>query len=297
MLYLTSPLCQIFPLQGLHSQDLLVMWGLTFAGPFPVKSSNLRKAPITKGYFCVFICLSVKAMQIEFVSDLSSAAFWAALQRFASRGLPSEIYSDCGSNFVGASRELKEVSQFQKENPNEIITNLACLSIRWHFNPPYASNFGALWKSAVKSINRLMYKQIDNVNLTFEEYTTIMTRIKAILNSRPLWALSDIPDGANYLTPAHFLIDDYLLSVPDTPIEEDIRLKFSWKFLNQKFQAIWRRWHVEYLNTLTQRSKWPVNYNPVVGQLVYVISLNCDPLITLWAELYDFTLGKKGSCA
>jgi hypothetical protein len=45
---------------------------------------------------------------LELVSTLTSEAFIAALKHFIARsGLIDHLYSDNGSNFVGANRELK----------------------------------------------------------------------------------------------------------------------------------------------------------------------------------------------
>ena len=47
------------------------------------------------------------------VSDLTTEAFIATLRRFiARRSRPSFIWSDHGTNFVGAARELKELTEF-----------------------------------------------------------------------------------------------------------------------------------------------------------------------------------------
>ena len=54
--------------------------------------------------------MSVKAVHIELVSELTTKAFLACLRRFIARcGKPRVVWSDHGTNFVGASRELKEL--------------------------------------------------------------------------------------------------------------------------------------------------------------------------------------------
>lgn len=66
-----------------------------------------------KTYVALFICFSTKAIHLEAVNELSTAAFLAALRRFIGRrGRPRTIYSDNGTNFIGADRELREVYQF-----------------------------------------------------------------------------------------------------------------------------------------------------------------------------------------
>nr|XP_037877020.1 uncharacterized protein LOC119630728 [Bombyx mori] len=73
-----------------------------FAGPFYVRANKVRNAKIIKCYVSVFVCMSVKAIHLDLVSELSTEAFIAALRRFTSRrGLCTDIYSDCGKNFVG----------------------------------------------------------------------------------------------------------------------------------------------------------------------------------------------------
>ena len=84
-----------------------------YAGPFLIKYECVRKHTIAIAHIFMFVCLSVKAVHLELVSDLTTEAFIAALCRFISRyGCPSLIWSDHGTNFVGANRELKELSNF-----------------------------------------------------------------------------------------------------------------------------------------------------------------------------------------
>ncbi|XP_025407092.1 uncharacterized protein LOC112681043 [Sipha flava] len=68
--------------------------GMDYGGPFLVKESRRRNPRTNKMYLALFICMSVKAVHLEIVSDMSSTAFLAAFNRFvARRGIPSNIYT------------------------------------------------------------------------------------------------------------------------------------------------------------------------------------------------------------
>ncbi|GBN87356.1 hypothetical protein AVEN_262654-1 [Araneus ventricosus] len=84
---------------------------MDFAGPFHVKPSTKRHGSPIKVYLDVFICFVTKAMHLEVVSDLSSAAFIACLKRFfARRGKSAKLFSDNTTNFVGSTNtELKKL--------------------------------------------------------------------------------------------------------------------------------------------------------------------------------------------
>ena len=79
--------------------------GIDFAGPVQIKYAHVRKPVIVKAYVCLFVSLSVKAVHLEPVSDLTTDAFIASLRRFTSqRSKPSLLLSDHGTNFTGANR-------------------------------------------------------------------------------------------------------------------------------------------------------------------------------------------------
>jgi hypothetical protein len=129
--------------------------GVDYAGPLNIKYGHVRKPTIVKAYICVFVSLTVKAVHLEAVSDLTTEAFIATLRRFiARRGKPSLIWSDHGSNFVGAARELRELFDFLKQQKSEEVISEFCSSqnIVWDFIPERAPHFGGLWEAAVKSM-------------------------------------------------------------------------------------------------------------------------------------------------
>jgi len=76
-----------------------------FCGPIFIHERRGREAKRVKAYIAIFICMVVKAIYLEIVSDMTTDAFLNALKRFISRrGKPANVYSDNGTNFVGANR-------------------------------------------------------------------------------------------------------------------------------------------------------------------------------------------------
>lgn len=252
-----------------------------FAGPFETKETSRRNSPKHKSYCCIFVDMASKAVHIEAVSELSTDAFMAAFHRFsARRSLPADLYTDCGRNYIGAARQLKEITSFLKSNQEVIHTKLAALEVKWHFNPPAAPNFGGIFEAAVKSMKLLLYRQIGNTVLTFEELSTLFCRIEAVLNSRPLGVLSSVPDGGDYLTPGHLLVGRPLVAPPEPQLLDlDASVGTRWKRVHALAQSFWRRWSKEYLHTQMQRQKWTRDCpNPTVGSLVYITGLASSPL-------------------
>jgi hypothetical protein len=103
--------------------------------------------------------MSVKAVHLELVSDLLTNAFLAALDRFVSRrGVPSDIYSDNRTNYVGAVRQLKALF----DDPEMQASTSSHVASKWHLNPPGASHFGGLWEAAIESAKSHIRRVIGN---------------------------------------------------------------------------------------------------------------------------------------
>lgn len=253
--------------------------GIDFAGPLRMRENRLRKPREYKAYVAVFICFVVKAVHLEVVTDLTTDAFLTALDRFvARRGLPTDIYTDCGTNFVGAAKVIRNLFD-DAYKQNRISTSVQC---NWHFNPPSAPHFGGLWEAAVRSAKILLTKVMGEHIFTLEEFTTILTRVESILNSRPLTPASPDPTDGECLTPGHFLIGQPLLAIPDCDsgvLGSRISLTNRWKLLHQCVQAFWKRWRVEYLRTLQPRGRWTVNQPPIrTNDMVVIKEAHTPPL-------------------
>ncbi|XP_075167712.1 uncharacterized protein LOC142239836 [Haematobia irritans] len=195
--------------------------GVDFAGPIATYLRIRGKTPY-KSYIAVFVCFTTKAVHLEAVSDLSSDAFIAALKRFIGRrGLPSKIYCDNATNFIGDESKLKEFHL--EETKSKIESFSASKHIEFVFIPPRAPHFGGLWEAAVKSAKGHLFRTLPNARLTFEELSTALVEIEAIMNSRPISPASTDPNELQALTPGHFLIGCPLLSLPErTNFDSDI---------------------------------------------------------------------------
>lgn len=261
--------------------------GVDFAGPFLITMNRYRGAKTTKAYICLFICFATKAMHLELVSSLSTEAFLGALQRFLSRrGRCTDIYSDCGTNFVGASKEIKTMFESAVEHEN----------IQWHFNPPAAPHFGGLWEAGVRSVKTHLGRVIGQQVLTFEELYTTLTLIEAVLNSRPLNPISSDVEDINALTPGHFLTLEPLNSLP-TPnfTAVPINRLSRWQLLQRLHRDFWNRWHKEYLHSLQQRQKWLNSSDaPSLGTLVIIKNENAPPCQWTLGRIISLSEGTDG---
>jgi len=152
------------------------------------------------------------------------------------------MYSDCGTNFVGADRELRAFFRASSSDGRRISQEIAKEGISWRFNPPAAPHFGGLWEAAVKSTKYHLRRVIGETTLTFEEMSTLLAQIEACLNSRPLQALSDDPDDLSALTPGHLLIGAPLLAVPEPSLLKEASNTLSrWQLLQQMRDHFWQR--------------------------------------------------------
>lgn len=250
-----------------------------FCGPLLIKQSSRRNAPSVKAYICVFVCMVTKAVHLELASSLSSDCFIGALSRFvARRGLCKEIYSDNGTNFHGAASNSREILDFLRSSHPDIANHLSERHIVYHFNPPESPWMGGLWEAAVKATKHHL-RHISIRLLTYEEMSTVLARIEAILNSRPLYPLGDSPDSI-YLSPAHFLIGRSLTA----PLEYDFSSTQEnhlshWQHVQQVSQRFWKLWSKNYLHTLMERKKWTKDRPPLQeGDVVIIMRQNSRPL-------------------
>lgn len=272
--------------------------GVDLAGPYSLKDGYRRNSPIIKGYFAIFVCFATKAIHLEALTSLSTDCFLASLDRFiARRGLPSNMFSDQGTNFKGAARVIDETYTFIQKNESFIIDHLSGREIRWTFNAPSNPSSGGLWEAGVKSVKHHLKRILHDRALHYEEFITFLSRIEAVLNSRPIGVPASCPvDDIQCLTPGHFLIGAPLVARPELNVCDQPSNKLSrWELLQQVTQHFWKRWAREYLHTLIQREKWfEKTENLKEGDVVILMVENQSPTNWPLARILRLLPAKDG---
>lgn len=277
--------------------------GVDFAGPYemkmragrPVRRSQPGDAKTEKGYVAVFVCLVTRAVHLELVTGMTSEAFRAAYSRFvARRGFCAHMYSDNGTTFVGADREMREA--LAACNDPATLDFVQSKGTEWHFITPAAPFQGGIWEVAVKSMKFHLCRVMGTQKYSYEALATLLAEVEAIMNSRPLCAMSDDKDDARALTPAHFLIgEELVLPIPIKRSEPPKGLRALWQSQQYSSQDFWTQWSADFLNTLQQRTKRKTEKENVrVGQLALLKNENFPP--TYWAlgRITDVRPGDDG---
>ncbi|XP_055531456.1 uncharacterized protein LOC129722189 [Wyeomyia smithii] len=169
-----------YPSSRVTPADPFARTGVDYAGPFVLKQGRAKAR--SKAYVSVFVCMTTKAIHLELVSSLTSDAFLGALHRFVGRrGNVNEMFSDNGTNFVGAERQLVELKELLRSQMLERKLEEFCQprGICWKFNTPKAPHQGGLWEAGVKSMKSHLYKVMNESYFTYEEMTTLLVQIEA----------------------------------------------------------------------------------------------------------------------
>lgn len=121
-------------------------------------------------------------------------------------------------------------------------------------------NMGGSWERMVGTARHIldsMLLQAGRITLTHEILSTLMAEVTAIINFRPLIAVSSDPEAPLILTPSMLLTQK--VGVTPIPPEDSTAanlLKYQWKRVQALANIFWARWRREYLSTVQCRRKW-----------------------------------------
>lgn len=269
------------PFHRVNRQHPFETSGIDYFGPFILRLGEKRSRKTIKTYVAIFVCMATKAVHMELAADLSANAFLDAFSRFNNRRGPcTTLYSDNATNFHGANRIMKEDLQaWHSEHNRQQLVNKG---VKWIFITPAAPHQGGIWEAAVKSAKKHIVRVVGDQIMSYEQLNTLIIRVEACLNSRPIVALHDDPEDKLALTPADFLSGGRVVALPEPSVAHlPLNRVQEWHLVRRWTEEIWRRWQDEYLQSLQRRSKWTRATDSVkVNDIVVVRHENLPP--TRW---------------
>lgn len=232
--------------------------GVDLAGPLLLKTKE-------KVWIVIYTCAVYRAVHLELTSTLNTEGFLQTMRRFiARRGRPSIIYSDNGTNFVGARNALRT------QDIQKIQLECGVQGIEWKLNPPTACWWGGWWERLVRTIKDLLKRMLGKAVLTYNELHTTLCDVEAVINNRPLTYVSENPEDLTPLTPAMFLQEIREVRLPDVDKLENNKFQQRLRFRQHLLKELRQRFRKEYLAMLIQRSKGEKKITLKEGDVVLI---------------------------
>ena len=223
-------------------------------GPF-ITRGEVQKRISGKCYFVLFTDLASRAIHLECVFGYSTDHFLMGLSRFVHmRGWPSVIYSDPGTQLVGAEREIKEA--WQQIEKGELIKKGAESGTKWIFGPADSPWHQGAAESLVKTVKRCMQFAVHSQRLTPAEYLSIAYEIANLINERPI-GYRPAPDSQiNIFTPNMLLLGRSSAKNPSIYLPEHSNISARFELVRSVATDFWKRWIELYVPSLVKQNKW-----------------------------------------
>jgi hypothetical protein len=203
---------QIAPLPGRRTVPSYAFShvGLDFAGPCEVlleKHGPLDEERFAKVWIMLITCMTSRAVHLEYVTRMTTDHFINALHRcIARRRHFTVVHCDNSKTFHKASQELQKL--YRALDWDRIQRQLIQVPepIDFRFIPPLASWAGGVYERMVGSVKKAIRATLGRQRATLEEFRTVLVQAESLVNSRPLSLVTDHPDDALPITPAHLMI-------------------------------------------------------------------------------------------
>jgi hypothetical protein len=243
-----------------------------YGGPFITIQGRGRRRQ--KRYLALFTCLETRAVHLEMAYSLDTDAFLNAFFRMMDRrGVPAQMFSDNGGNFVKGEKELRELQELDNQRVQRATAEKR---IKWNFQPPAAPHFGGSHEVMIRAAKRAILAILGNADVTDEELQSGFTGAEALLNSRPLIYQTANSNDEEPLTPNHFMHGQAGgRFAPDIAGEEAGDPRRRWRRVQELVTHVWRRWMREWLPGLQPRKKWTrASENVKPGDVVLVVQVD-----------------------
>ena len=243
---------------------------LDLLGPFLTRG-EVNKRTSGKCYMVLFTDLGSRAIHLECVFGYSTEHFLLALSRFVHiRGWPAEIYSDPGSQLLGAERELREAwSQIEVK---QLVKKGAQSGTKWIFGPADSPWHQGAAESLIKTVKKCLQYAVHSQRLTAAEYLTTSYEIANLVNERPIGTRPALDSSINILTPNSLLLGRSSAKNPGLYLPDSGNLKTRFQLVRSISDSFWNRWSELYAPSLIKQSKWTrPGRNFLPGDIVLIL--------------------------
>ncbi|KAK7944841.1 hypothetical protein WMY93_000569 [Mugilogobius chulae] len=248
-------------------------------GPYHVKD-DVKKRVTMKVWGVVFCCMSSRAIHVELASALSTESFLLAYQRFAAvRGHPQKIWSDPGTNFIGAKPILKDMYSFLREQDKASLEEYATRNgthWTWKIHPADSPHRNGAAEAAVRVTKRALLSLRKVEGLTFNEFLTALQLAANLANERPIDArIQSKEDRIESISPNTLLLGR---ASPGGDFKSFDYTTYPLKRLKEiqnQVNYFWKSWSQLAGPNLFIRSKWhTAERNVTVGDVVWLCDQN-----------------------
>jgi len=252
---------------------------LDLFGPYMVRDVAKKRSRM-KVWGVVFSCMASRAMHADMVEGLSTESFLGTYQRFtALRGHPKKIWSDRGTNFVGARPALKELYDFLENLDKEEVRGKAARQGTewiWVFHPADSPHRNGAAEAAVRILKQALSNVGGGGDLTGLEFQTMLYMAANLSNERPIGARLQVQDDAvEVITPNTLLLGRAGPTGDSRGYEFQGYPFVRLRAVQIEVNKFWQRWSQLAGPGLFIRPKWHSKArNVAVGDLVWLADQN-----------------------
>ncbi|UYV60209.1 hypothetical protein LAZ67_1000406 [Cordylochernes scorpioides] len=270
------------PATRVHNAKVFEVVGIDLAGPLYLKDQ-------TKTWVVLFTCAVYRCVHLELVISLSTEDFLMALERFIKRrGRPSTIFSDNGTNFVGANNFFKKIDWERVSNDGKVKR------IEWKFIPPTAAWWGGWWERLIRSLKDILKRMLGTSTLTYQQLMTLLCHAEAVMNGRPMTYVSDDPNDLVTISPSMFLQEQTDVEFPECQNMGSNPTTQKLRYLSKLREELKSRFRKEYLSLLVQRIRRIYNPKLQAGDVVLVGMDNKKRNFWPLAVIEEILFGRDG---
>ena len=239
-------------------------------GPYKVRG-EVQKRISGKAYGIIFTDLVMRAVHIEVSFGYDTDSFLLALSRFTGiRGWPDALYSDCGSQLVGAEKELRNV--WLKLDQTAMVRKGTENGMCWKFGAPDSPWHQGAVESLVKQAKRSIHFAIHNQRLSPVEFLTICAEVSNLLNERPIGVMPASDSEINVLTPNNLLLGRASGKNPGNNGDGSTDLSVRYHFVHAVIDSFWKKWVELCAPALVLHKKWHTSCRNLQPGDVVVVS-------------------------